>query len=265
MMIPMEIAMHEYEEKDRLLYVPLTSQEEGRAKNDSSFQIFGNVQRPVALPMLGRALIFKSHTGSEPDYVSRKEKANQINRARRLGRLHGIIRLARNPGDHILRNRFRWENPSCYEIGDSCFLEEAGSLCEDMVDQSQSYKAFHDFWDAIDGDFPQIIAHQEHFTRLTCANETVWGLLNFTDRLVPEMDYLQFFTRSRIDDMLHRIKEPNVEHGTLLSRICGKETSRKVHSITKDVSAKLGYSFDYESATWAMTVDKPHQILHEDS
>lgn len=252
--------MHEYEEKDHLMYAPMDIQ--GMNNNDTSFRIYGNVQRPVALPLLGRALIFKSHTGSELDDASRKEKAQQISQARQLGRLHGIIRLARNPGDHILRNRFRWGHPSCYKMGDSCFLEQAKFFCEDMIDQAQSYKAFHDFWDGINDGLPQIIAHQEHFTRLAHVNETVLELLKFTDKLVPEMDYLQFFTSTRIGDMLKRIKEPKLEHGTLLARICGKDTARQVHSITADVSAKLGYRFEHMSATWGLDVTKPHRIQH---
>jgi len=254
--IPMEIALHEYEEKDRLLYVPMTPEKEGIG--NYSLDIFGNVQRPVALPLLGRALIFKSHTGSETDDTTRKEKANQIRQARRMGRLHGIIRLARNPGDHILRNSFRWGNPTCYQMGDPCFFEKAGSFCEDTVDQARHYKAFHDFWDAFNDDLPQIIAHQEHFASLVHASETVREILNFVNTLVPEMDYLQFITSPRVDDMLSRIKEPEYEHGTLLTRICGKETSRLVHSITGDVSAKLGYRFDHESATWTSETSETH-------
>ncbi|CAJ1945275.1 unnamed protein product [Cylindrotheca closterium] len=251
MTIPMEIAMHEYEERDQLLY----SIEKGMGNR--SLQIFGSVKRPVALPLLGRALIFKSHTGSETNgSIGQEENAHQIQQARRLGRLHGIIRLARNPGDHILRNRFRWGDPTCYRMGDDCFFEKAGSFCKDMVDEAHNYNAFHDFWwDTVfhdENDFPQIIAHQEDFTSVVHASETVVKLLKFTNSLVREMDYRQFITQSRVNDMLGRIKEPTYEHGTLLTRICGKETSRLVHSITSDASDKLGYRFNHKAATWKL-------------
>ncbi|KAL3928473.1 MAG: hypothetical protein SGBAC_012637 [Bacillariaceae sp.] len=253
MTIPMEIAMHEYEEKDRLLY-------DIQMKGNHSLQLFGNIQRPVALPLLGRAVIFKSHSGSEADTFTRNEKADQIRQAIRIGRLHGSIRLARNPGDHILRNRFRWGNPICYQRGDSCFFEQAGSFCEDLVDQAHSYQAFHDFWDLlVNDDFPQIFVHQEDFTSLVRAGETVGAILNFTNSLVPEMDYRQFLTSStRMADMLNRIKVPKYEPGTLLTQVCGKETSRLVHSITVDASGKLGYHFDNESATWTSKTSGPH-------
>ena len=47
-------------------------------------------------------------------------------------------------------------------------------------------------------------------------------------------------------------KDPSYVHGSLYAKFCGKDNARKLHSLTKDVSEKLGYVFDHETATWSL-------------
>jgi hypothetical protein len=127
--------------------------------------------------------------------------------------------------------------------------------------RANDYNLFHEFWNILDSDIPQIIAHYEHFSNKSYAGDTVEEVLKYVDDLTPEMDYKNFFQMRRVEDMLSRIREPNYRQGAVLKRVCGKDLSRQIHNITKDISARLGYRFDNESATWSLDPEKPHLIL----
>jgi hypothetical protein len=253
---PMEIALGGSE---RLFFKDVVppSKENGF----TSLDIYGSWKPDTALPLMKRALIFKSHKGTKVDEPARQHGANQMQEARRMDQLDGIIRLARNPGDHILRKRFRWFDPKCYKRGDVCFFQEAHLVCKDMIKLAYDYNLFHEFWNTLDSDIPQIIVHYEHFSNKSCAGDTVEEVLKYVDDLTPEMDYKNFFQMRRVEDMLTGIREPNFRQGTVLQRVCGKDLSRQIHNITKDISARLGYRFDNESATWSLDPEKPHPIL----
>ncbi len=69
--------------------------------------------------------------------------------------------------------------------------------------------------------------------------------------LSPEGEEVEY---SLEDELAGIVKEPPYEQGTLMAQICGKDKARLLHEATKDVSQKLGYVFDYDSATWALPV-----------
>jgi hypothetical protein len=227
----------------------------------TSLDIYGSFIRDTALPLMKRALIFKSHKGTKVDEPARQHDANLMQEARRMDRLDGIIRLARNPGDQILRNTFRWFNSRCYKRGDVCFFERAHLVCKDMMKRAYDYNSFHEFWNTLDSDISQIIVHYEHVSNKSYAEDTVEEVLKYVDDLTPEMDYKHFLPMRRVEDMLTGIREPKFRQGAVLQRVCGKDLSRQIHNITKDISARLGYRFDNESATWSLDPEKPHPIL----
>lgn len=264
MTIPMEIAMHEYAEKGQLLYSNVVPPVNGTI-NTPFLNIYGELDRPAALPLMRRALLYKSHRGTNTnDETLRQNAANQLAQARRLDRLDGIIRLARNPGDHMLRNTFRWHDKSCYRKGDECFFQRGKVICDQMINQAKNYVMFHEFWNTLDdsiSDISQLIVHYEHFVNKDYAGDTIEEILKYVDDLTPEMDYRKFLRPERMEDMLSRIREPAYIHGTLLKRICGEDLARQVHDITSDISTKLGYRFDTKSATWSVDPQKPHAIL----
>jgi hypothetical protein len=253
---PMEIAMGG---SQRLFFkdaVPPSEQ-----NGFTSLDIYGSFKPHAALPLMKRALIFKSHKGTKVDEPARQHGVNQMQEARKMDRLDGIIRLARNPGDHILRNKFRWFDPRCYKMGDDCFFQKAHLVCKDVIRRAYEYNLFHEFWNTLDSDIPQIIVHYEHYSNKSYAGDTVEEVLKYVDDLTPEMDYKSFIQMRRVEDMKTRIKEPNYRQGAVLQRVCGKDLSRQIHNITKDISARLGYRFDDESATWSLDPEKPHPIL----
>jgi hypothetical protein len=177
-----------------------------------------------------------------------KERAS-LNSAKDEGTLNAVIRMARNPGDQILRNRFRWNNHACYKKGDECFYHQAKQYCRSLKSLSQTYVAFHSYWDDFDPEVPQMIIHNEHITSKDKIEEEVLAVVKFLDKLTPEFDYSGFI---HTDQMKYVIKEPKYMHGTLVAKVCGKEVSRQVHDATKQYSEKLGYVFDNENATWSL-------------
>lgn len=94
--------------------------------------VWGTRNTTAAIPFLGRPAIFKSHTSQSDNITRRAEVAMPLIETEQLGLLHGIIRMARNPGDQILRNAFRWLSKKCYSEGDECFFKNAHICCEDL-------------------------------------------------------------------------------------------------------------------------------------
>lgn len=94
--------------------------------------VWGTLNTTAAIPFLGRPVIFKSHTSQSMNVTRRNEVAKPLIQTEHMGLLHGVIRMARNPGDQILRNSFRWLSKKCYSDGDECFFKNAHIVCEDL-------------------------------------------------------------------------------------------------------------------------------------
>lgn len=94
--------------------------------------VWGTRNTTAAIPFLGRPAIFKSHTSQSDNITRRKEVAKPLIETEQQGFLHGVIRMARNPGDQILRNSFRWLSKKCYSDGYECFFKNAHICCEDI-------------------------------------------------------------------------------------------------------------------------------------
>jgi hypothetical protein len=70
-------------------------------------EIWGDLETSSAIPFIQQPLIFKSHVPQE-NATKRINLNESLHNAKSMGVLHGIIRMARNPGDQLLRNKFRW-------------------------------------------------------------------------------------------------------------------------------------------------------------
>jgi hypothetical protein len=245
---PMEIDMLMYNAKDNpTAFYKLST-------GNNFLAIHGNLDRPVALPLMNRVVVFKSHLGANTNEKQLQKVASLIHNAKSLNKLFGILRLARNPGDNILRNYFRFTQHQCYAKGDKCFFEHAKRICPHVLRdfRVKEYTGFHSFWNQFDPDLPQTIVHYEHLTSKKYAGELVEGAMNFLNSLTPSVDYSSFVEKEKVGKMIEMIKEPDYVHGTLLARVCGKHVARDLHVRTQRVSERLGYIFDNETATWSL-------------
>ena len=208
------------------------------------------------LPMMGKPVFFKSHTGigglEKREQISEKFfewSENQMANTEG-GKINGVLRLARNPGDQILRNQFRWMSPKeCQSrkdlsnTPDKCKLTKGHSVCRSL--NVEKYLNFHSFWNNFDESTPQAIWHYEHFSSKAHALSSFRIAMNtLNETMIIKDDVEEAFA-----EIIH---EPDYEHGTVLADICGKEVARVIHRKTKDISEMLGYVFDEEEATWSL-------------
>lgn len=85
----------------------------------------------------GQPVVFKSHVSQSKKKPRRQEMKEMLHRIKKMGLLHGIIRMARNPGDQLIRNSFRWgsqdkyckSHKSHYESEFDCFLQKSKRMC----------------------------------------------------------------------------------------------------------------------------------------
>ncbi|GFH53737.1 predicted protein [Chaetoceros tenuissimus] len=214
----------------------------------------------LAFPLMKKAVLFKTHMGFGE---KGKSKEHHVFSARDQHTLHGIVRIARNPGDHILRNKFRWTKngkrcKSLNKSGDECFFKRAQPTCKQIFanDAGKAYVRFHNFWDRTDLNLPQIYVYYEHASQKATVHKAMSTMFRFFDFYSQTNYYMKtFYTEEKIEQLRSIVKEPEYEQGTLMARVCGKDIARKVHDITKEFSERLGYVFDNETATWSL--EKP--------
>ena len=216
-----------------------------------------------AIPLMNRVVVFKSHMGSS-DKDKYEEHTHALDQIIQNDRLYGILRIARNPGDHILRNKLRWNDTKCYKKED---CKKSKVFCSSLVKSAQSYVQFHSFWDecysgnasnttvGIMSMPPQKIVYYEHFTSKRHVQKSIQSVLEYFDDLTPpEMTfkYGSLLTNEKVEEMKNDIIDPPYEHGTVVKRVCGDKIAKKVHAATKVISERLGYVFDEQSATWSI-------------
>ncbi len=211
-------------------------------------------QRSMPFPMMGKPGIYKSHGPKR----WKERGTTPLKNDPKLGGFStdGIIHLARNPGDQLLRDGFRWHSKKHGCSSHECFLRGGDKFCD--VTAGKAWSDWHNFWLDKTLNAPHILYHYENFsneTRMVKATEDVMDFLNEPPKpslLSPEGEEVEY---SLEDELAGIVKEPPYEHGTLMAQICGKDKARLVHESTKEVSQKLGYVFDSnDSATWSLPV-----------
>ena len=215
-----------------------------------------SLKESFPIPLMNHPAIFKSHLGITKEDFKLKfggklfggGVTDTSHVTERVKGADGVIRLARNPGDQILRNSIRWGNQETYnqdkDVKEEWFNENAHKVCKNIF--SSTYLRFHSNWNSIDDDaIPQITYHYEHFSDPTHVMKATEKVMRFLNVAVQHDDIIG-------DKLADLIDEPTYTHGTLMSKICGKEDARKLHAATRNVTEKLGYVFDYEAATWSL-------------
>lgn len=171
-----------------LYSVQLGQTRDVRKTKGNNLQVFGRLDDPRPLPFLQSPVLFKSHISQSTSNERRLEMATLVQDALMNDKLHGVMIMARNPGDQLLRNNYRWKYANSRTLvqgkngnnktlvkhghihfkrndspctGEECFYENAKKLCGSLESQAkQSFIPFHSFWKMIDlGDIPRTVVH----------------------------------------------------------------------------------------------------------
>jgi len=208
----------------------------------------------LTLPNAGQVVLSKNHYrnqrgGPNPNLFesSIEQKSGEV-----PGGVAAVVRLARNPGDHLLRNFFRWDNRDCH--GDECFFRRARSTCPMLAIKANDWNIFHAFWDSYDASVPQMVMHYEHFSQRDLASTAFQEMMDFVGATEQEPGTM-------IQKVQDFVREPTYERGGLVARVCGVEVARRIHRLTKEYSEKLGYGFDSERGIWTLSNRNIHKMV----
>ena len=193
-----------------------------------------NASYPI--PIMNQPVIFKTHIG-----MTGRQFSDDSMISREI--FDGVIRLARNPGDQILRNKVRWSDHARDKFYEENEERYRSKICRKL--SHTNYLHFHSFWNDIDKNIPQAIMYYEEFSNPAKAvrvADHMMDFLNVTKRKTNDLAQI-------IQDI---VKEPTYVHGTLMAKWCGKDKAREIHELTKMISEPLGYYFDNETATWSL-------------
>ena len=103
-----------------------------------ALDIYGTSNHSIGMQ---QPIIFKSHISQSRKPLRRQEMIELLHKAKDTGALRGIIRMARNPGDQLIRNAFRWGlsykyckgHRSHFKSDFDCFLKKSVKLCDRLV------------------------------------------------------------------------------------------------------------------------------------
>lgn len=116
----------------------------------------GGNNNSLVLPYAGQVALTKTHYRNQPKtvdpnmfYMTHQQQSGDVG-----GSVAAVVRLARNPGDHLLRNFFRWSNRDCH---DACFYKRATKTCRVLESKTSDWNNFHSFWREYDDSIPQLI------------------------------------------------------------------------------------------------------------
>jgi len=144
-----------------------------------------------------------------------------------------IVRLVRNPGDNLIRNFSRWSKT---RNGNE---QQIKRPCLTALRNAVKWTSFHRKWEATSKAIPTIVLRYEELTDPSVAETAMKGVVDFIGEI------------NRFDvNYTHVVKVPTYTQGTLFRDLCGIDMAREVYEQTKNVTASMGYSFDYEEGVW---------------
>ena len=186
---------------------------------------------------LGRAsVLLKTHFPTNTATRDIPSRSRKYDSARWFGDgFAGVMRLARNPGDHILRNHFRWGHRDCRG---ECFFAHAQSSCGSLMSAATLWLKFHDFWNAYDPSVPRMLVRYEDVLD-SCPTQV--------DRMLA---FANATSASDAAKACEEVRPVDYEHGTLVKRVCGIDTARRLDKVVGRVARELGYAFDHASGVW---------------
>lgn len=199
----------------------------------------------LAMPVAGQVMLSKNHYrnqrgGPDPNMFQRtsEQQTDQV-----PGGIDGVVRLARNPGDHLLRNFFRWDNRDCH--GDDCFFKRAKTTCKILESKAYDWNQFHNYWNNYDSSVPQLVMYYERFSNRATTYDSFREMMTFVGAEEAELGTMN----QKVQDF---VREPTYEQGGLVAKVCGVKVARRVNALTKEHSERLGYDFDNERGVWTL-------------
>ena len=197
-----------------------------------------------AIPYARQPALLKTH------YPGNARNVSAAHREHKYKQIDKVIRLARNPGDQMLRNIYRWayrrHSRDTQLGGYDRFVSAHGnsSLCREVANPRVLwyYTLFHQFWETFNASIPQKIMHFERFADAKTAETEFRAMFGFLEHRV-----------TNLKERLNGIVRPAVyEQGAFLKTVCGLNTTRAVDAATKQVTRRLGYKFDFEAGVWSL-------------
>ncbi len=193
----------------------------------------------LQLPYAGQPLIMKTHHKAYkamPYLFSGDHKDTSMAHPEQPSLL---IRLARNPGDQIIRNAARWVSEGNTN-GDTFFEDEGEKACDRVFKQAKAWVRFHESYIEAEKTIPSHILRYEELTDPGIVRDKILGVVDFIgEKSRGEADY-------------SIVRKPDYVQGTLMRDICGMEIARVIHDLTRHVTMNLGYRFDEEKGTWSV-------------
>ena len=164
------------------------------------------------------------------------------------GAVRGLVRLVRNPGDHVYRNTERWTSQdtgltSCHYDSDSNADERKAcdwvrnNVCKKMTSQAHKWSSFNDFWARQAENIPVYVVRYEDFlfhTERTCA-----GLFEFMNIDAPH-----------IAEAVRMVNKPSYVVGTEMETNCGIDVAAEVDKVTSEQALPLGYAYKRSAGHW---------------
>jgi len=156
------------------------------------------------------------------------------------------VRLARNPGDNIIRNKVRWMTRQNKNTKSS--LEKlAHNYCnvsKHLSDAMTKYVRFHNTWEDLRRRHPSVPHLVMHYEKYSTAETAV----------VAFTELLDFLNESAVVDInrtvLNHVKQPDYSQGGQYAQYCGVDAARELHKHTRGTSEILGYKFDHDTGSW---------------
>eukprot|EP00586_Coscinodiscus_wailesii_P012996 CAMPEP_0172500068 /NCGR_PEP_ID=MMETSP1066-20121228/134295_1 /TAXON_ID=671091 /ORGANISM="Coscinodiscus wailesii, Strain CCMP2513" /LENGTH=446 /DNA_ID=CAMNT_0013274141 /DNA_START=271 /DNA_END=1611 /DNA_ORIENTATION=- len=191
-------------------------------------------------PTAGRTALAKTHMGRRLWYEAVSSNKIPEEYAQVIG---GVVRLARNPGDHLLRDAARVKSG---HFENDNFEKFARPSCDRATQLASEWVRWHDIWNRFGKSYPHVphrLLHYERFSRWDTATDVFTELLNFTNEEAI----------ADVNATVHAvIRQPDYEDGKIFAKYCGVQSARSLHHMTRDISEKLGYSFDVATGTWSL-------------
>ena len=256
-----------YEERGKLLM------KLDKKKKHQPFNIYYNdIEDPIVphpiIPYGEYPTLTKTHfpkiKGNNPvDFGYYSNTQAQIN-GTMLGFTSGIVRVVRNPGDHLLRDNTRWIQDCINFKGlitsstekEKCFTQHARQYCDvqgALGSSLSKWLKFHRFWiDKFNSSIPQMVIHYESVTSTDPAvvYKEFQDLLEFVGATYTTGDENK--GASMEETLGDYIRPPEYEQGTLFAKICGVEKARELHTETQHITEKNGYIFDHDTGYWSV-------------
>ena len=204
------------------------------------------------LPMGGRGTLMKTHFPTNGSYAKgdaalAKRFAWRYEPKPPTFDVVGLARLARNPGDNLLRDAFRWDSREC-EKDIACFQEQARGACGRLLERAEGWNRFHAFWRDWHGRHPEVPHAVLHYEDVTDRARAA-GVMRRVVALAGEAPKEEGGVEAAV---AATVRPPDYVPGTLVRDVCGAEAARALHAATREAAEELGYAFDDAKAAWAV-------------